>query len=193
MSVATLSSAPDLPIHGALSTPPEFPWFAVRVRSKCEGMASQAFEAKGFTSYLPLYRTRRQWSDRIKELKTPLFPGYTFCQFDPRQQLPILTTPGVVSILQTSNGPIPVDESEIAAVRAMLNSGLPVGPWPFLQAGQLVLVERGPLCGVEGRIVKIKNSHRLVVSLSLLTRSVSAEIDRAWVRPLPPPRALATA
>src|SRR6202007_3285571 len=115
---------------------------------------------------------RRTWSDRTKEIEVPLFPGYTFCKFDSRYRLPILTTPGVVSILESPNGPIPVEESEIESVRSLLKSGLPVGPWPFLQEGQPILVERGPFQGVEGRIVNLKNKYRLIVSLSLLQRSV---------------------
>ena len=170
---------------------PDFPWYVVRVRSNFEKIVTQNFTERGYTTFLPLYRTQRRWSDRVKEVDAPLFPGYTFCKFDPLQKLPILMNPGVVSILESANGPIPVPDSDIASVQAMLKSGLPVGPWPFLQQGQLVLVERGPLKGVEGLIVKLKDNFRLVVSVSLLQRSVSAEIDREWVRPLPMPVARA--
>jgi transcriptional antiterminator NusG len=162
----------------------EFPWYAVRLRSNFERRASQIFEEKGFITFLPTYWTRRTWSDRTKEIEVPLFSGYTFCRFDPLNRLPILTTPGVVSILESSNGPIPIDESQIDSVRALLKSGLPVGPWPFLREGQPVLVERGPLKGIEGQILSLKNKYRLVVSVSLLQRSVSVEIDREWARPL---------
>jgi transcriptional antiterminator NusG len=161
-----------------------FPWYAIRLRSNFERCASQILEEKGFPTFLPTYRTRRTWSDRTKEIDVPLFTGYTFCKFDPLSRLPILTTPGVVSILESPSGPIPVEESEIEAVRTLLRSGLPVGPWPFLVEGQRVLVERGPLTGAEGLIVSLKNKYRLVVSLSLLQRSVSVEIDRECVRPL---------
>jgi len=163
---------------------PDFPWYAVRLRSNFERCASQIFEEKGFTTFLPLHRTRRIWSDRTKVVEMPLFSGYTFCKFDPLNRLPILTTPGVISILESSNGPIPVEESEIAAVRRLLESGLALGPWPFLREGQAVLVERGPLRGVEGIIVSLKNNYRLIVSLSLLQRSLSVAIDRECVRPL---------
>ena len=162
----------------------EHPWYAVRLRSNFERCASQIFEEKGFTTFLPLQRTRRVWTDRVKEIEVPLFSGYTFCKFDPQHRLPILTTPGVVSILESSNGPIPVEEHEIEAVRSLLKSGLAVGPWPFLQQGQTVVVERGPLQGTEGIIIQLKNKYRLVVSLSLLQRSVSVEIDRECVRPI---------
>jgi transcription antitermination factor NusG len=167
-----------------VNSQPDYPWYVVRLRSNFERCASQIFEEKGFTTFLPMYRTRRTWSDRTKEIEVPLFAGYTFCKFDPQHRLPILTTPGVVSILESSSGPIPVEETEIEVVRALLKSGLPVGPWPFLQEGQQVLVERGPLKGVEGLILTLKNKYRLIVSLSLLQRSVSVEIDRECVRPI---------
>jgi transcription antitermination factor NusG len=92
--------------------------------------------------------------------------------------------PGVISILESSTGPIPVSEQEIAGVRAILESGLPFGPFPFLQKGQTVVIERGPLKGTEGVVVRTKGSCRLVVSVFLLHRSISAEIDRDSVRAL---------
>jgi transcriptional antiterminator NusG len=66
-----------------------------------------------------------------------------------------------------------------------VESGLPVTPFPYLQVGQAVLIERGPLTGVEGILLEIKGKMRLVVSVNLLQRSVSAQIDRNWIRPIP--------
>lgn len=141
----------------------------------------------GYETFLPLYRTRRKWSDRVKEVEVPLFPGYTFCRFDSRRKLPILMCPGVASILESTNGPIPVPEEEIAAVHMILGSGLPLGACPFLRRGQSVVVERGPLKGTEGIVVRTKGAYRLVVTVFLLQRSISAEIDRDSVRALPMP------
>ena len=160
------------------------PWFAVRVRSNCERTVLGALASKGHETFLPTYRSRRRWSDRYKEIDAPLFPGYTFCRFDPARRLPVLTTPGVVSIVGTSAGPVAIDEREIDSVRAMVSSGLIVGPWPFLREGEFVAVESGPLQGVEGVITSVKDQYRLVVSISLLQRSIAVEIDRAWVRPV---------
>jgi transcription antitermination factor NusG len=165
-------------------TVPCFPWFAVRVRSNCERTVMDSLISKGHETFLPTYLSRRRWSDRYKEIQAPLFPGYTFCRFDPTRRLPVLTTPGVVAIVGTTNGPVAIDEREIESVRAMVSSGFIVGPWPFLREGEFVAVESGPLQGVEGVIVSVKNQYRLVVSISLLQRSVAVEIDRAWVRPV---------
>jgi transcription antitermination factor NusG len=146
-----------------------------------------ALQQRGYEVFLPEYRTRRKWSDRVKEIDAPLFPGYTFCRFNPRLKLPILMSPGVVSILESADGPVPVPEHEITAVQMMVKSGLKFGSCPFLQVGQPVVVERGPLKGTEGNVVRMKGSYRLIVSVFLLQRSVSAEIDRDSVRALPMP------
>ena len=96
----------------------------------------------------------------------------------------MLTIPGTVGLVGFGKGPAAVPDHEIESVRRMIGSGLLVAPWPFLQVGQPVLIERGPLTGVEGIIQEVKKTFRLVVSIPMLQRSVSAEIDRTWVRPL---------
>lgn len=95
-------------------------------------------------------------------------------------------TPGVVAIVGIGKCPIPVDDGEIAAIQAAVRSGLPSRPWPFLEIGQRVRVEYGPLCGLEGILVDFKGQHRLVVSVNLLQRSVAVEVDSAWVIPSSP-------
>ena len=113
-----------------------------------------------------------------------LFPGYIFCRFDPNDRLPILTAPGVVDVVGFGKIPEHVPEAEIERVRRMVESGLLVTPYPYVQVGQAVLIERGPLSGVEGILVDVKGKVRLVVSVNLLQRSVSAEVDRYSIRPI---------
>jgi transcription antitermination factor NusG len=163
------------------------PWFALRVRSKHEQVASLHLRSRGFEEFSPSYKVERQWSDRKRTTDQSLFPGYVFCRLNAHDRLPVLTVPGVVGIVGFGDGPMTIPEQEVARVRAMLNSGLVVMPWPFLKVGQTVLIERGPLAGVEGILQEVKGKYRIVVSINLLQRSVSSEIDRAWVRPVNPP------
>jgi transcription antitermination factor NusG len=171
--------------RAALSRPDNLSWYAIRIRSGLSSVASATLRGKGYEEFLPLYRSRRRWSDRIKELELPLFPGYLFCRFDVSDRLmPILTTPGVIGIVGAGKTPIPVGEEEIEAIRAILRSGLAARPWPFLGIGAKVYVERGPLAGVEGIITNADKAYRLVVSVNLLQRSIAVEIDRDWARPI---------
>jgi transcription antitermination factor NusG len=163
-----------------------FPWFALRVRSNFERVAATHLRDRGFEEFAPTYRTERQWSDRKKQVDQFLFPGYVFCRLNPEDRLPVLSIPGTVGLIGFGKGPTAIPDHEIEAVRKMIGSGLLVGPWPFLEVGQTVLIERGPMAGVEGILQQIKKTFRLVVSVNLLQRSVSAEIDRAWIRPVNP-------
>ena len=165
-----------------LRQPDNLSWYALQIQSKLGSVASATLCGKGCEAYLPLYRCGHRWSDRVKQLDLPLFPGYLFCRFDVRDRLPILTTPGVISIVGAGKTPVPVDDDEIEAIRAVLRSGLAAQPWPFLRVGSKVYVEGGPLAGVEGIITNKDKVYRLVVSVSLLQRSVAVEINREWTR-----------
>ncbi len=159
-----------------------YQWYALRVRSRYENTVAAHLQGKGYESLLPLYKSRRPWSDRFKEIELPLFPGYVFCRFNPLDRLPILTVPGVVHVVGVGRTPVPIDETEIATIQAALKSGLPSQPWPFLQIGHKVRIEHGPLCGIEGILLGFKGHQRLVLSVTLLQRSVAVQVDGTWVR-----------
>jgi transcription antitermination factor NusG len=157
------------------------PWYGIRTRTNYEKLAATVLESKGYQQFLPVYRFRRRWSDRVVESEKALFPGYVFCRFDANNRLPIMTTPGVMSVIGFGNEPAPLNESEIEAVHAVMNSGLAAKPCPFLREGQRVRFRRGSLEGVEGILVKKESEWRLVVSIEMLQRSVAVEVDREAV------------
>jgi transcription antitermination factor NusG len=156
-------------------------WFALNTKFRYEDFVARHLFGKGYEIFLPMYKSRRKWSDRVKELDVPLFPGYLFCRFDPQDRFPILTTPGLIQIVGHGKAPVPVDESEISAIRTAVGNDLTREPCPYLQVGQKVRVQCGPLSGVEGILVHIKGARRLVLSVTLLQRSVALEVDGAWV------------
>lgn len=159
-------------------------WYAVRVKSRTEKSVATMANQRGFEEFLPVYESRRRWSDRIKAVEVPLFGGYVFCRLNAEYRLPLLTIPGVLHIVGLGKVPIPVDDAEIAALQAASVLGIQAEPWPYLKVGERLRLDRGPLAGVEGLLVEIRNSYRLVLSVSLLNRSVAVEIDRDWATPL---------
>jgi transcription antitermination factor NusG len=163
---------------------PQEQWYALYVRSHFERTAEQCLTGKGYRAFSPFYQSRRKRSDRTRTLDLPLFPGYVFCCFDPHRRMPILTTPGLVNIVGAGNIPEPVDFDEIRSLQTVAQSGRPVQPWPFLRQGQRVRIEAGPLAGTEGTLQRVKDELRLVVSITLLQRSMAVEIEQDLVRPL---------
>jgi transcription antitermination factor NusG len=158
------------------------PWYALRVKPNYEKPVAVALRGRGFEEFLPLLRSKRQWSDRVKSMELPLFPGYLFCRLDLEDRMPLLTTPGFLYIVGVGKNPEPVDEHEILAIQSVLRSGIPVTAWPALVVGQKVELQNGPLQGVQGVLTKIDNQHRIYVSVTLLQRSVSVEVDPRWVK-----------
>ena len=163
-------------------------WFAVQTKPKHEKSVSAYLEGKGYAQLLPLYQSWHRSSGRLRGVLLPLFKGYLFCRFDPFRRLPILITPGVSSIVGIGREPEPIPSEEIQRIQTSCASGLQITPWPYLERGDVVRVECGPLQGVEGIFVNEKSTSRLVVSVQILRRSVAVEVDRDWVRPIAPRR-----
>jgi len=159
-------------------------WYALSVKHQHERRAEIALGSKGFEALAPTYRARRQWSDRSKNLDLPLFSGYVFCRFDFAERISVLDTPGVARIVAFGNGPAPVADQEIAAIKVAMASGLVVRPWPHLKPGDRVRIEDGPLRGVEGILLKEKESLRLVLGVELLQRSIAVELEPESIVPL---------
>ena len=160
-----------------------FPWYALQVASRCEKAVASGLALRGYSEFLPLFRSRRKWSDRLQDVDLPLFPGYVFCRLDVNHRLPALLIPGVVRIVGFGKTPIPVDEDEIEAVQTVVRSGLLMQPWPFLKVGQTVTIEEGPLRSVTGILAEIDGSEQLIVSITLLQRSLAVAIPRHSIRP----------
>jgi transcription antitermination factor NusG len=160
-------------------------WFALRVKPRHEKCVALILQNKGYEQFLPLQRCERRSPGRSKKVELPLFPGYVFCRFDVLVRLPLLTTPGVLQVVGLGRTPVPVEDREIEAIQRIVASDLSVEPWPYLEAGQHVEIEDGPLRGLRGILLSFKTQLRLVVSVSLLQRAVAIEVDRESVSPVP--------
>jgi transcription antitermination factor NusG len=158
-----------------------WPWFALLTRLGRERHAGTSLANMGYEYYLPMSCSIRRWSDRWKKVETPLFPGYLFCRMNPHDRLPVLTTPGIVKIVSVGKTPAPVEEGEISALQRVESSGLPTIPWPYIEVGDVARIGDGPLKGLTGAVTRIKSEMKLILSVSLLQRSVAVEIDRDWI------------
>ena len=154
-------------------------WYAVRTTARWETLASAELSRRGIETYLPVCHVKRRWSDRIKILDEPLFSGYLFGHFPLEDRIRVLETPGVRQIVSIGATPAPIDETEIENLRRLVTAQPLLVPWPYLSAGQRVRIDKGPLAGVEGYVLRAEvDALRIVVSVDLLQRSVATEIDR---------------
>ena len=163
-------------------------WFALYVKPRHEKIVARSLEGAGLESFLPVYVRRHVYARRSKENEIPLFPGYVFCRFDPLKQIPILSTRGVISIVSVARTPVPVDGIEIFSLQSAIKAQLSLEPRSFVETGQRVRITRGALSGIEGIVLEVRKSLRLVLSITLLQRSVQLEVDPSSIVPCDPPR-----
>jgi transcription antitermination factor NusG len=158
---------------------PSSHWYAVHTRSNFEVRVADQLSAKNIENYLPAYEEMHQWQDRKRKVLVPIFPGYVFVRFGTRTptRLRLLQTSGVVRIVGQGGKDEPVFDHEVEAIRSVLKSNIRCFAHPLLREGAWVRVKRGPLKGVQGYFVRLKNQSRLVISVNVLSQSVATELD----------------
>jgi transcription termination/antitermination protein NusG len=155
----------------------EFRWFAIEVKQRYERFVAGILEEKQIAALSPFYVVRKQVSDKVRALEIPFFPGYVFGRFDPAKRMPVLTTPGVRRIVSIGKEPVALSDEEVHSVQLLLRSKSNVQQHPYLRLGSPVLIVRGPLAGLRGYLVEMKSSYRVIVSVTLIQRSIAAEVD----------------
>jgi transcription antitermination factor NusG len=163
-------------------------WFAFRVRPRHEKQVSIALREKGFVEFLPLYKSKRRWTDRTKVVEMPLFPDYIFCSITRKSIVPVLMTSGIIDVVRAGSNPMPADNAEIEALQRTVSVNVPMESCPYTdvdEAGSFSIL-RGPLAGLRGILVEVRNSQRLILSVNLLRRSVLVEVHPEWISPCAP-------
>jgi transcription antitermination factor NusG len=157
------------------------PWFALQVVPRHEKSVDKMLEYRGCNHFLPTHRVRRRWSDRVSVVEEPLFHGYVFCRSQSNLMEIIRGSPGIIRIVAFGGRPHPVPDKEIEALQQIVGGKREYSAFPYLNVGQKVRVISGPLTGISGTIMQFKNHDRLVISLDVIMKSVSVEIDQSEV------------
>jgi transcription antitermination factor NusG len=161
-------------------------WFAVQVTPRHEKTVDAILQQQNYGHFLPMCRTRRKWSDRVKVIEQPLFPGYVFVRTQSCSVGKIHHMPGFIRIVSFGGRPCSVPDIQIEALQRIIDSERDICPIPYIAVGQKVQIVTGPLSGLTGIISRIKNRGKLIVSVDLIMRSIVVEIDGEEVAPLSP-------
>jgi transcription antitermination factor NusG len=152
-------------------------WLVVHVRAGGEMSVACSLTQRGYEQFLPCYPHLRRWSDRTTTIRAPLFPGYVFLRFDSDNRNAIITIPGVIGFVGIGKDPVPVEDSEVDALRVITAGAFGFGPCQFPKVGETVQIQEGPLSGLRGIMLRHKGKSRLVVSVPLIKQSVYVEIQ----------------
>lgn len=163
---------------------PEARWYAAYTSAHHEKRVAEQLSARAVEYFLPLYSSRRRWQDRHVLLQLPLFPGYVFVRISLGQRMRVLQVPGVVHLVSVKRQPTPIPDEEMERLRTGLSASLCAKPHPFLTVGRRVRIVRGPLQGLAGILVRKKGLTRVVVSLEMIQRSISVDLEMDAVEPI---------
>jgi transcription antitermination factor NusG len=170
---------PLLTGHGLLEVEDQPCWFAVQTRPRYEKKVSVELHEKGIATFLPLNSAMHQWSDRRRLVHVPLFSGYVFVRIaeTPAARISVLRTNGVRNFVGIRNMGVAIPDSEIDAVRAVVEERVPFEPYPYLKIGQRVCIRGGSLDGVSGVLNAVNGDQSLIISVNLIQRSIAMRIE----------------
>jgi transcription antitermination factor NusG len=174
-----------LPVDTELSVSEKLSWFAVQVQARREEFVAEILASRGQEHFLPMRDPEFPSPSRVRRVKSPLFPGYLFCRLNlADRHMPVVTIPNVIRLVGNGRRPLPVFDAEIDALRKVVASSLRVEPISVPDVGGRVRIVRGPLRGVEGILLSVKDRHRLVLGVQMIQRQVAVEIEEDWVTTL---------
>ncbi len=154
-------------------------WIAVNTQTNREALAERSLLNQHYEVYQPLISKQIRHARRVHDVQRPLFPGYIFVRINPAETRwrPILSTPGVRSVIRTGDVPCTVAEHLITNLKAREKNGVIARPASPRQIGEAVRVAHGPFYGLIGRIIELPENDRLVVLMNFLNRPVKVRIS----------------
>jgi len=160
-------------------------WFALYTRPRYEKKIEKFLNIKGIDSYLPLFKTLRQWSDRKKWVELPLFSSYIFVYVEPKEYYEVLNIPGAVRYVSFEGKPVEIHQKQIDKIKWILSTDIQTDPLAEkIPEGSEVEIVKGPLKGLRAEMVNYNNRKIIILRIDQLDRSFEIRIPRNHVQKL---------
>jgi transcription antitermination factor NusG len=158
-------------------SPGESAWTVAHTRSRQEKVLARHLEILGIAHYLPQYERQIRRSGRRFLSYLPVFPGYVFLRPEASARVEVFRSGVVVRLLEVRDQDLL--HAELRQLRALQEAGAELIPYTDLAVGESVRIVEGPFRGYRGEILRAPSGPRLIVSVSMLRRSVAVEFDRS--------------
>lgn len=158
-------------------------WIAVYTKSRHEKVVIQNLENINIEAYCPIFKERRQWSDRKRWVEFPLFRSYVFAKIELKNSVYILQTMGVHHIIKFQGNISIIPDEIIQNIKSMIDGGFTVEQVEYFVKGDEVIVVDGPLKGMDGIVVKIKNENKLVLKIEVIQQAIAVQIHPGYLKP----------
>lgn len=152
-------------------------WFAAYTPSCQEKRVARYLSTRSMEFFLPVHRKVSLWKNGLRvTIETPLFPGYVFVKMEQKDRVRVLELPGVHSIVGAGRLPTPLPYEEIESLRRGMDV-VNAQPHPLPRSGEKVTIRKGPLEGMRGVVVRHRNNTRVIITLELIMKSISVDVD----------------
>jgi len=174
-----------LPALVKTETPNLGNWYAVSTRSRHERIVAHQLNGAGLTTFVPHVVELHHWSDRLKQVEVPLFPGYVFlyAPLSPVVKRCVAFARGAVCLVAMQGEPVPIPAEQVETVQRLLTLRASCLPHPYLKAGQRARIRGGALDGIEGRFTWVNGQSGLVVSIDNISRSLLVRVEGYRIEP----------
>src|SRR5476651_1856407 len=158
-------------------------WYPVYTHPRAEKKAHLALLKKGITSYLPLRKTLKQWSDRKKWVEEPFIKSYLFVQIKPHEQADVLMTKGIARFIYFSGQVATMPDRQLDDLKLVLASPYDVEiTEENLQPGERVRIKAGPLKDIEGEVVAYRSQKQLALRFDNIGCSVIVYVGASLIK-----------
>ena len=162
-------------------------WYVLHTRSRFENVVYDRLLNKSFEVFLPKMQVKSRRKDRKQMIRVPVFPGYLFVKSDiaPREHIEIVKTIGVVRLIGTKDGPVPVPSETIDSLRILIDADAPIKTGNKILKGERIIVVHGVFAGVVGVFVRYRGTGRVVINVDTLGQTASVEVDEEDIELVP--------
>ncbi|MEM7186725.1 MAG: UpxY family transcription antiterminator [Bacteroidota bacterium] len=169
-----------------MSTNYSIGWHVLYVKSRSEKRVHEALQEMSITSFLPLVKTMRRWSDRKKIIEQPLFPSYVFVYINSSLDFyKALSVNGACAYIRFGNQYARVREDEINNIKILIGAkdieNLTTDETAY-EVGDKTVISYGSLCGLECEIIDVHNTNRIVVRIDSMQQNLTAIIPAYYLQ-----------
>lgn len=161
-------------------------WFAIYTKYKCEKFVVDKLLKKNIEAYIPLLKTTKRYTRKIKTYEVPLLNCYVFVKIDKTQYVKVLETEYVMKFIKQRRDLISIPDEEILLLKQIVGEfqeKIEFHPDEFVE-GQEVEIIGGSLTGLNGILVEEKNKNLFVVQLNHIGVQLRIDINTGLLRPI---------
>lgn len=160
-------------------------WYVLRVRLNYERKIHDILLNTSIEPFVPLSETIKQWSDRKKKIRTPLFPSYIFVNIKTYKDLYVpLNIENVYHYIRFGDEYATVSESEINKVKMLIGSDdiTDISTSMHIpQLGEIIEISCGPLQGQVCEILKTNQTNKIIVRMASMKQNIIATIPLSYI------------